>query len=79
MRSNLTIGHVDLRNNRINNVGAKYVADLLAANTTAGGQELLEAWHAAEITHLDLSWNDLGADGGLALLEGPQKAIPCYF
>ena len=24
-----------------------------------------------QITHLDLSWNDLGADGGLALLEGP--------
>lgn len=33
-------------------------------------------WHwstdgePAKITHLDLSWNDLGADGGLALLEG---------
>ncbi|CAJ1439496.1 unnamed protein product [Effrenium voratum] len=56
LRSNLTIGHVDLRNNRVNNVGAKYIGEMLAANTT--------------ITHLDLSWNDLGADGGLALLEG---------
>lgn len=56
LKSNLTIGHVDLRNNRINNVGAKYLGEMLTANTT--------------ITHLDLSWNDLGADGGLALLEG---------
>lgn len=56
LKSNLTIGHVDLRNNRINNVGAKSVGEMLTANTT--------------ITHLDLSWNDLGVDGGLALLEG---------
>jgi hypothetical protein len=56
LKSNLTVGHVDLRNNRISNVGAKLVGDLLRANTA--------------ITHLDLSWNDLGVDGGLALLEG---------
>lgn len=56
LKSNLTIGHLDLRNNRINNVGAKMIAELLKANTT--------------ITHLDISWNDLGVDGGLALLEG---------
>ncbi|CAE6954665.1 LRRC45 [Symbiodinium sp. KB8] len=56
LKSNLTVGHVDLRNNRVNNVGAKYIGEMLASNTT--------------ITHLDLSWNDLGADGGLALLEG---------
>eukprot|EP00747_Dinoflagellata_sp_TGD_P163964 gnl/TRDRNA2_/TRDRNA2_183248_c0_seq1.p1 gnl/TRDRNA2_/TRDRNA2_183248_c0~~gnl/TRDRNA2_/TRDRNA2_183248_c0_seq1.p1 ORF type:complete len:432 (+),score=111.90 gnl/TRDRNA2_/TRDRNA2_183248_c0_seq1:75-1370(+) len=56
LSSNLTIGHVDLRNNRINNVGAKYVGEMLVANTT--------------ITHLDLSWNDIGVDGGIALLNG---------
>eukprot|EP00931_Biecheleriopsis_adriatica_P119757 TRINITY_DN94952_c0_g1_i1.p1 TRINITY_DN94952_c0_g1~~TRINITY_DN94952_c0_g1_i1.p1 ORF type:complete len:468 (+),score=130.28 TRINITY_DN94952_c0_g1_i1:79-1404(+) len=56
LKSNLTIGHVDMRNNRINNVGAKYIGEMLTANTT--------------ITHMDLSWNDLGVDGGLALLEG---------
>ena len=33
-RSNLTVGHVDLRNNRINNVGAKYIGEMLASNTT---------------------------------------------
>eukprot|EP00971_Amphidinium_carterae_P220436 4375999-Amphidinium_carterae.1 len=26
--------------------------------------------HNTSITHMDLSWNDLGADGGKALLEG---------
>ncbi|CAE8593892.1 unnamed protein product [Polarella glacialis] len=56
LKSNLTIGHVDLRNNRVNNVGAKYVGEMLATNTT--------------ITHMDLSWNDLGVDGGIALLDG---------
>eukprot|EP00440_Ansanella_granifera_P002906 gb/GFBE01003173.1/.p1 GENE.gb/GFBE01003173.1/~~gb/GFBE01003173.1/.p1 ORF type:complete len:434 (+),score=139.52 gb/GFBE01003173.1/:1-1302(+) len=56
LKSNLTIGHVDMRNNRINNVGAKYIGEMLTANTT--------------ITHMDLSWNDLGVDGGVALLEG---------
>mmetsp|Transcript_82643 Transcript_82643/g.145818 ORF Transcript_82643/g.145818 Transcript_82643/m.145818 type:complete len:426 (+) Transcript_82643:79-1356(+) len=56
LKSNLTIGHVDFRNNRINNVGAKYIGEMLTANTT--------------ITHFDLSWNDLGVDGGIALLEG---------
>ena len=34
-RSNLTVGHVDLRNNRVNNVGAKYIGEMLASNTTA--------------------------------------------
>merc|ERR1712064_121857 len=43
-------------NNRINNAGAKAIAEMLRANTT--------------ITHLDLSWNDLGVDGGIALLDG---------
>lgn len=56
LKTNLTIGHVDLRNNRVNNVGAKIIGEMLRANNT--------------ITHLDLSWNDLGVDGGLALLEG---------
>lgn len=56
LKSNLTIGHVDLRNNRINNVGARYIGEMLTANST--------------ITHLDLSWNELGVDGGLALLDG---------
>jgi len=56
LKSNLTIGHVDFRNNRINHVGAKYIGEMLTANTT--------------ITHLDLSWNDLGTDGGIAILEG---------
>eukprot|EP00930_Biecheleria_cincta_P047034 TRINITY_DN32535_c0_g1_i1.p1 TRINITY_DN32535_c0_g1~~TRINITY_DN32535_c0_g1_i1.p1 ORF type:complete len:427 (+),score=89.06 TRINITY_DN32535_c0_g1_i1:110-1390(+) len=56
LKSNLTIAHVDLRNNRVNNVGAKYIGEMLTANTT--------------ISHLDLSWNDLGVDGGLAILEG---------
>merc|ERR1719356_2366035 len=66
LKSNLTIGHVDLRNNRINNVGAKCVGDMLTSNTT--------------ITHLDLSWNDLGVDGGVALLDGlkhNQTLIDC--
>ena len=94
-RSNLTIGHVDLRNNRVNNVGAKYIGEMLAANTTAAYMQLNECvcvmscscichhvsvtracrcqmYFETEITHLDLSWNDLGADGGLALLEGHQ-------
>ncbi|CAJ1439495.1 unnamed protein product [Effrenium voratum] len=97
LRSNLTIGHVDLRNNRVNNVGAKYIGEMLAANTTAAYMQLNECvcvmscscicsffchhvsvtracrcqmYFETEITHLDLSWNDLGADGGLALLEG---------
>lgn len=56
LKSNLTIGHLDLRNNRVNNVGAKYIGEMLTANTT--------------ITHMDLSWNDLGVDGGVALLDG---------
>merc|ERR1719473_151463 len=59
LKSNLTIGHVDLRNNRINNIGAKHIAEMLKANTT--------------ITHLDLSWNDLGVDGGIALLDGLKR------
>lgn len=59
LKSNLTIGHVDLRNNRINNIGAKHIAEMLKANTT--------------ITHLDLSWNDLGVDGGIALLDGMKR------
>merc|ERR1712054_208747 len=25
------------------------------------------------ITHIDLSWNDLGVDGGIALLDGLKK------
>jgi len=56
LKSNLTVGHVDLRNNRINNVGAKHIGQMLTCNTT--------------ITHLDLSWNDLGVDGGIAFLDG---------
>jgi len=56
LKSNMTISHLDLRNNRVTNVGAKYVGEMLMSNTT--------------ITHLDLSWNDLGVDGGLALLDG---------
>merc|ERR1712137_86107 len=56
LRSNLTIGHVDLRNNRINNLGAKHVGEMLMTNT--------------KITHLDLSWNELCIDGGLALIDG---------
>lgn len=59
LKSNLTIGHVDLRNNRMNNIGAKHVGEMLKANTT--------------ISHLDLSWNDLGVDGGLALLDGLKR------
>jgi len=59
LKSNLTIGHVDVRNNRINNIGAKHLAEMLKANTT--------------ITHLDLSWNDLGVDGGIALLDGLKR------
>jgi len=56
LKFNLTRGHVDLRNNRINNVGAKAIGEMLVANT--------------KITHLDISWNDLGVDGGIALLDG---------
>lgn len=56
LKSNMTISHLDLRNNRITNVGGKYLGEMLMSNTT--------------ITHLDLSWNDLGVDGGLALLDG---------
>jgi hypothetical protein len=59
LKSNLTIGHVDFRNNRINNVGAKHIGDMLKSNTT--------------ITHLDISWNDLGVDGGIALLDGLKR------
>jgi len=59
LKSNLTIGHVDLRNNRINNIGAKHIAEMLKANTT--------------ITHIDISWNDLGVDGGIALLDGLKR------
>jgi len=59
LKSNLTIGHVDFRNNRINNIGAKHIGEMLKANTT--------------ITHLDLSWNDLGVDGGMALLDGLKR------
>lgn len=56
LKSNLNITHLDLRNNRVNNVGAKYIGQMLTENTT--------------ITHMDLSWNDLGVDGGIALLDG---------
>jgi len=59
LKSNLTIGHVDFRNNRINNIGAKHIAEMLKANTT--------------VTHIDLSWNDLGVDGGIALLDGLKR------
>jgi len=59
LKSNLTIGHVDFRNNRINNIGAKHIAEMLKANTT--------------ITHIDISWNDLGVDGGIALLDGLKR------
>jgi len=59
LKSNLTIGHVDFRNNRINNIGAKHIAEMLKANTT--------------ISHIDLSWNDLGVDGGIALLDGLKR------
>mmetsp|Transcript_31576 Transcript_31576/g.87072 ORF Transcript_31576/g.87072 Transcript_31576/m.87072 type:complete len:421 (-) Transcript_31576:153-1415(-) len=59
LKANLTVGHLDLRNNRINNVGAKYIGQMLTANTT--------------ITHIDLSWNDLGVDGGIQLLDGLKK------
>merc|ERR1719382_797861 len=66
LKSNLTIGHVDLRNNRINNIVAKCIGEMLTCNTT--------------ISHLDLSWNDLGVDGGVALLDGlkhNQTLIDC--
>merc|ERR1719382_1417430 len=66
LKSNLTIGHLDLRNNRINNIGAKCIGEMMTCNTT--------------ITHLDLSWNDLGVDGGVALLDGlkhNQTLIDC--
>merc|ERR1719310_1214406 len=43
----------------MNNIGAKHVGEMLKANTT--------------ISHLDLSWNDLGVDGGLALLDGLKR------
>merc|ERR1712070_1077568 len=40
-------------------IGAKHIAEMLKANTT--------------VTHLDLSWNDLGVDGGIALLDGLKR------
>jgi len=56
LKVNCTITRVDLRNNRISNVGARCIAQMLLHNT--------------KITQLDLSWNDFGYDGGIQILEG---------
>lgn len=59
LKANLTIGQVDLRNNRIDSLGARFVGDMLTVNSG--------------ITHLDVSWNDFGVEGGLAVLEGLKQ------
>jgi len=58
MRSNQTISHLDLRNNKIGSECGKHFGDMLRENST--------------LTHLDISWNDLGPEGGKALLNGIQ-------
>lgn len=57
MNSNIT--HVDLRNNNINNLGARCIGDMLLHNT--------------KITHIDLSWNNFGVDGGFQILDGLRR------
>lgn len=61
LKANLGIKHIDLRNNGINSVGAKNLGEMLMFNNT--------------ITHLDLSWNELGVDGGHAILCGLRHNV----
>jgi hypothetical protein len=58
LRSNQSISHVDLRNNKLGPECGKYLEQMLRDNSS--------------LTHLDLSWNELGPEGGKALLGGIQ-------
>eukprot|EP00746_Dinoflagellata_sp_MGD_P165655 gnl/MRDRNA2_/MRDRNA2_95066_c0_seq1.p1 gnl/MRDRNA2_/MRDRNA2_95066_c0~~gnl/MRDRNA2_/MRDRNA2_95066_c0_seq1.p1 ORF type:complete len:434 (+),score=94.49 gnl/MRDRNA2_/MRDRNA2_95066_c0_seq1:96-1397(+) len=59
LKSNMTISHLNLRNNKIGIDGARSLGGMLASNTT--------------ITHLDVSWNHFGVDGGVELLNGLKQ------
>jgi hypothetical protein len=59
LKANMTITHVDLKNNKVSADGARSLGAMLAMNQT--------------ITHLDVSWNNFGVDGGVALLEGLKQ------
>lgn len=59
LKSNTTISHLDLRNNKIGPECGPILGDMLRDNSA--------------LTHLDLSWNDLGIEGGKGLLEGIQQ------
>lgn len=58
MKQHTTLERLDLRNNRIDQEGARYLGALLAADTA--------------LTHVDLSWNDFLVEGGLYLLDGAR-------
>lgn len=59
LKNNLTIVQVDLRNNKIDVEGAKFLAEMIKVNNT--------------IKYLDISWNELGLAGGIAIMEGVQQ------
>jgi hypothetical protein len=58
LKSNQSICHVDLRNNKLGPECGKHLEQMLRDNNA--------------LTHLDLSWNELGPEGGKALLGGIQ-------
>lgn len=58
LKDNMSITHLDLRNNKIGGECAHHIGEMIRENHT--------------LTHLDLSWNDLGVEGGKALLTGIQ-------
>eukprot|EP00397_Hematodinium_sp_SG-2012_P039645 GEMP01043317.1.p1 GENE.GEMP01043317.1~~GEMP01043317.1.p1 ORF type:complete len:434 (+),score=95.43 GEMP01043317.1:30-1304(+) len=53
--SNMSLCHLDLRNNRVCPAGTWYLAELLRQNTS--------------LTQVDLSWNELGPEGGKYILD----------
>uniref|UniRef100_A0A3B5MHW4 Uncharacterized protein n=1 Tax=Xiphophorus couchianus TaxID=32473 RepID=A0A3B5MHW4_9TELE len=59
LASNITLTHLDLRNNQINHHGASELALALRRNST--------------LQELDLRWNNIGLLGGRSLLEALQK------
>jgi hypothetical protein len=58
LKSNQSICHVDLRNNKLGPECGRHLEQMLRNNNA--------------LTHLDLSWNELGPEGGKALLGGIQ-------
>lgn len=55
LQPNLSITHLDLCDNKIDEAGAKIIGEMLAANTA--------------ITHIDLTRNNLGVAGGVSLVN----------